>query len=182
MESPELTPAQLKALAPKAQAAAAYMSRNGKSDREEWVLEHWRITSQRPKFTKKKKGEGPDFIVDGEFIEIVEVQKPARSRHKEYKEDVQILEYGYLPGPDGAIDLDQVRDHAYEWNNHEIFKKADKYKTSARNWTLIVYANYGWCEQTQWARVRQFVTSSITTFKAIHILSADGKHVETVKP
>lgn len=157
------------------------MSNAGRDERERHVLDTWcALTGTRPQ--KVDKRERPDFVVDGESIEVVEVQNPGRRRQDEYKQDVMSLESGMMPEPREGLDLQDVVRESADWIADAIIKKAQKYGHAADSWTLIVYGNYDWFDRTDWNKVRVIVAAKVQTFKRIDVLSADEKKVIAIKP
>ena len=176
-----MTPENCKKLTVNAEDDLRFFSNSGKKDRERWVFDRWRQITNMPSLAPIE-GEGPDFVFAGESVEIVEVLRPNRLRHKEYKADVKDLKQGQLPNPHDGADLQDVIQNASCWVSDAVLTKANHYGSVAQQWILVVYANYSWCDRTEWARIRADVTDGTKTFKRIDILTADGTRVEQIKP
>lgn len=83
--------------------------------------------------------------------------------------------------PIDAGDLPTVLRQAHAWVADAVSTKARKYGARAKDWVLLVYANYSFCDRTQWNLVREKV-ADIKVFKAVYALTADGQQVHTLKP
>ena len=157
-----------------------FFSNPGRNHREQWVFEHWcALTRRNP--GDYRKGESPDFDSAGEAVEITEVQRPGRKRGDEARKEVEALQLGNIPDPTDGGDLKSVIEHAHCWVASAIAKKAQKYGIKANDWILLVYVNYSFSDRTQWDRVRQFV-ATLSTFKAVHVLTADAANFHILKP
>lgn len=157
-----------------------FMSNAGKAEREQWVLDCWCHISGRS-VAGFVKGESPDFTSSNEAVEITEVLLPGRKRGDEYLTILRELGHGNLPEPTDVGDLQLVLNQAHVWIADAVSVKSQRYKSCANGWSLLVYANYPFCDRTRWDLARQRVASD-TDFSAIHVLTANGEQVHTLKP
>lgn len=163
-----------------AQDDRRFFSNVGSDEREWWVLKHWCAQTSRCPSTYTKR-QGPDFSSSSESVEVTEVVHPGRRRGDENRAAEQALQQGNLPAPTDAGDVQTVITDAHEWIADAISKKASHYGKCAADWILLIYANYSFCARTQWAAASSHASAS-TTFKEIHVLTADGEHVQILKP
>jgi hypothetical protein len=173
-------PSLLKSLADKAEKTRRFFSNDGKKERERWVVEHWAAALGRS-IADLNESEAPDFVVDGEDVEVVEVLPPERRRGDEYKADRNALAQGGLPEWKDWVSFEVVQAEGHKWIADAISAKAQKYRNAAKDWTLVVYANYGWWEETDWDAVGKIVQESVETFAGIHVLGAEGEAVVRIK-
>jgi hypothetical protein len=168
-------------LATLAENEQRFFSNEGKKSRERWVLERWLAHSGKSHlhFTE---GEAPDFTVGDESVEIVEVLERGRRRHADVKTDAVELRAGGLPSPRVAADLESVKNRGRDWILQQIDAKAQKYRTSAATWTLLLYVNVPWPGKTDWAAIRQELAAHLRPFRRIEALTADGQHVIPLFP
>jgi len=176
-----LGPDDLKTLVPSAEKTMGFFSNDGKKTRELWVLERWAKCAGRS-LAKVQEGEGPDFNVEGLGVEIVEVQQPERRRGDEYRAERDALARGEIPEWKNWVDLESVQNEAHQWIADAITGKAQKYGKAARTWVLVVYANYGWWEETDWQAVRAVVEGLVDIFARVDVLGADGESMVKIKP
>jgi hypothetical protein len=181
MVVPSADPDLLKGLAEEAWKVGGFFSNESKKDRENWVLLRWADCAGQS-LEGVQEGEGPDFTVAGLGIEIVEVQQPGRRRGDECKADTEALAQGKSPEWRNWVDLQLVQDEAHRWIVDAITKKAKRYGRAARTWVLVVYANYGWWEETNWAAVREVAEELVDSFDRIDVLGASGETVVRIKP
>jgi len=173
-------PSVLKSQADEAENTRKYFSNDGKKERERWVVEHWAAALARS-IANLKESEAPDFVADGDGVEVVEVQPPERRRGDEYRADRDALAQGKLPEWKNWVSFELVQAEGYDWIGDAISAKAQKYGEAAKDWTLVVYANYGWWEETDWDAVGKIVQESVETFASIHVLGAGGETVVRIK-
>src|SRR5690606_15768017 len=104
-------------LRPEAQSGndSHFFSNRCKDERERWILDHWMAAKKQPRHSEPQKGEAPDFHIDGEDVEIVEVLLPGRKRHSEFIRDAKEIQAGNIPVHDPCIELSEVKALANSW-------------------------------------------------------------------
>ena len=142
-----------------------------KTDRERWVLDQWLVARERHDVVVADGGDPPDFLVDGEGVEVVEAMPPGRRRSDEYREKLSDAQRGrlnhrWLPS------LGQVKRRGHEWIFRQVQKKCAKHydPTEAKQWTLLVYANFGWMDHVQWELLEQMSTQEVPPFAAVEVV------------
>lgn len=174
-------PADLEALARVAKDQEYFFSNEGKKPRERWILEHWLACAGKTHL-HFAEGEAPDFTVGDESIEIVEVLEPERRRHADAKADAVELRAGRFPSPRVAADLESVKNRGQDWILHQIDAKAQKYRTTAATWTLLLYVNVSWAGEIDWGSIKHELATFPRPFRRIEALTADGQHVIPLFP
>jgi hypothetical protein len=154
----------------------------GKEDRERWVFDNWcRLTGRDS--TQASKGEAPDFTLGSEQIEIVEVMAKGRKRHDETK---KALASAKAHPPELVIhdgsELKTVRRKADGWLRKTIEAKEAHYGPSAQDWILLIYVNFDFVAQTDWAAVRSDLSSRTSVFSRMEVLMPDGQSHIVVYP
>jgi hypothetical protein len=147
-----------------------------KDDRERWVFDHWCSLTGR-NASHGTKGEGPDFELNGELIEIVEVLVKGRKRHKEYLDDLAALHTGTRNLKDLIHDgpgLETIKSIAHVWVLAAITDKHKHYGSSSLSWTLLIYANFTFADRANWDAVKTELTRRTPGFARIEVLFADG--------
>ncbi|MBA3683764.1 MAG: nucleotidyltransferase domain-containing protein [Planctomycetes bacterium] len=159
--------------------------RSMKDERERWALDLW-LACQGRTASVVRGSDPPDFLVDGQGVEVTEVLQAGRKRGDEAK---RILQHAtgrskVSPVSDG-LDLSTVRDHGADWIVNAALAKTKKYRSrigvDPTLWALLIYANIAWLEHLDWNRVRHQVSVAKVPFTAVHCLSGNGARCEIVK-
>jgi hypothetical protein len=165
-------------------ADVTYFSNTFKDNRERWVFERWCHLTGR-NFSLAVKGEAPDFTLGNEQIEIVEVLETSRRRHQEYKDDLKAATVS-APGITGFVhnkaDLEEIKTQAHQWVLATIAEKQRHYGSSAKTWTLLLYANFSFANKADWRSVVSALASNPSGFHEIHALLADGTSTVPLLP
>jgi hypothetical protein len=161
-----------------------FFSNMCKDDRERWVFDHWCSLTGRSD-ALGIKGEAPDFTLNSERIEIVEVLEADRKRHKEFKDDLVTVRNGSAPSAklihDGP-DPETIRSGAHKWLLDAIRDKHNRYGPSSASWTLLVYANFTFANRTDWPAVAEELSRTPPGFARIELLFPDGTKSVTLHP
>jgi hypothetical protein len=83
-------------------------SSQGKKQRETWVVEAWCRLSSRQKCLIVER-QRPEFTVDNEKVEIVEVLYPGRNRQAELTNDAQAISEERFPEPRVAGSFEEIQ-------------------------------------------------------------------------
>jgi hypothetical protein len=153
-----------------------FFSNACKDEREQWVFDHWCTLTQR-NAAQCKKGERPDFTLNGEQIEVVEILEPGRRRHKEFKDDLSKLRTGTWQTADLIHDgpeLKTILSSAHQWVLDAIRAKHTHYGSLSLPWTLLVYADFTFADQTDWGKVTKELSQTPPGFARIEVLFPDG--------
>jgi hypothetical protein len=160
----------------------AYFSNTAKDARERWVFERWCSLTGR-NAACAIKGERPDFTLNGEGIEVTEVMEPGRRRHREYKDSLRELVANPQSIPiHDSLGLETILHFSQQWILDRIIAKANHYGAPARDWSLVIYANYSFVDRTNWSAVRASLISGPRVFNRIEALLADGQSQITLYP
>lgn len=157
-----------------------FFSNAGKKERERWILDRW-IALAGLVVKDTVEDEGPDFIVNGVGIEVVEVLEPGRKRGDEHRADRDALAEGNPTEWRTWVDIEWVISEAHSWVYESIAGKAEKYRSTALGWVLLIYLNYGWWEETNWQALRAQVETDVMTFREIHAIGAGGNTMIEIK-
>ena len=171
-QSTQPAPALLSAF----QEDVRFFSNACKDDRERWIFEYWCSLTGRSAAQATKR-EAPDFTLNGEKIEIMEVLEAGRLRHKEFKDDLTALRSGNLQSAnlihDGP-DLVTIKRSAHQWVLDAIRAKHNHYGPSSASWTLLVYADFTFANRTDWPAVTAELSRTFPGFARIDVLFPDG--------
>ncbi len=159
---------------------ARFFSNPGREQREAWVLERWLDLRGLTQSAKVEKSEAPDFFVEGQAVEVVEVQRPGRRRHDEEREDAAFAEGGAFPPVREGLSLADARQEGGRWILNAIRSKSKRYGTRAQDWLLLVYANFFWSESLDYEPLREALRVSPPVFRAVVVLTGNGATVHTV--
>jgi hypothetical protein len=161
-----------------------FFSNGSKDDRERWIFDRWCAQTGR-NAAQGIKGESPDFTLNDEQIEIVEVLEPGRKRHKEFKDDLTTLHNG--ASQDGGLvhdgpGLETTKNFAHKWLLDAIRAKHKRYGPSSASWTLLVYADFTFANRTDWQAVVTDLNRTPPGFARIEILFPDGTESHPIYP
>lgn len=149
-----------------------FFSNANKKEREKWVIENWcRITGRIG--SRITKGEAPDYVVNEEGVEIVEVLLPDRKRHDECKMEG-------LAQPCNAGSLERTVAQGHLWLLKIIDAKAKKYGSGAKGWVLLLYVNFSFWQRIDWDFLKSKLAATQPQFKRVDALTADGQTVVTL--
>lgn len=159
-----------------------FFSNGGKDDRERWIFHHWCSLTGR-NAVQGKKGEAPDFTLNGEMIEIVEVLEPDRKRHKEFEDDLATLRNG--PSESDELvhqgpELETIKSSAHKWLLEAIRDKHTHYGPTCVSWTLLVYADFSFADLADWQAVTMELSRTPPGFARIEVLFPDGAKSKTL--
>ena len=169
----------------------AFMGNPGSDERERWVLDQWLSAKGNTSVSVEKGNDPPDFLVDGEPVEVTEVLPPNRKRHQEYKDDLHKYRNGEAWGvherPGDTGDLRTINREAGDWILGRIKAKEEKYANGDKrvNYTLLVYVNLAWADRIDWGHITmQLKQKSVVGFKRIEAIYSDhhGIHCQVLYP
>lgn len=155
-----------------------------KDDRECWIFDHWCSLTER-NAAQGIKGEAPDFTLNGEKIEIVEILEAGRKRHKEFKDDLATLRTGPSQPADlmhDGPDLETIMCIAHKWLLDGIRDKHNHYGPSSASWTLLVYADFTFANRTDWQAVTTELSRTPPGFARVEVLFPDGAKSMALHP
>ncbi|MCB9488781.1 MAG: hypothetical protein H6684_08625 [Deltaproteobacteria bacterium] len=141
----------------------------GKARRERWILDQWlEVTGQTRAFIRRGDP-APDFLVDGRPVEIAEVFPPQRKRNKNF---LKLLSDGAVIAriPPRAGHRDLVRRQGHQWLIDIVQKKSDRYRTTSRNWILLLYCNLQWADAVDWRAFNDYLAQTHPHFARIDVL------------
>lgn len=157
-----------------------FFANAGKDEREQWILERW-MSLRNVKDRPVRGGNPPDFIVNGDEIEIVEVQRPGRRRHDEVRNYAKTAASGVAPEPLMGLALADARSHGPTWLLNAVRAKSAHYDPAgACDWILLVYANFSWSRWVDYALLRARLVADPPIFRRVEVLTADGSAAHVV--
>jgi hypothetical protein len=156
-----------------------------KKRRERWIVERWATCTSNSGSILPPQTDPPDFLVGDRGVEIVEVLAPGRTRHAEFKTDLDDARRRRARIHDSES-LQQVLAEGHKWVENQIEKKNQKYSLShpadGGKWTLVLYISVSFSDRIQWNKVRQWLSKRPGFFHTIDALLADGLRVEQLLP
>lgn len=179
-QSTQLPPGLLSAF----EGDVRFFSNEGKGDRERWVFDRWCSLTGRNS-AQGIKCEAPDFKLNGEHIEIIDVLEPGRKRHKEFKDDLAKLRTGTAQTADlihNGPDLETVKSSAHQWVLNAVRHKQKLYGSKSASWTLLIYADFAFADRTDWKTVITELSRTPPGFTRVEVLFPDGAKTMALYP
>jgi hypothetical protein len=152
-----------------------FFSPKNKPERESWVIEMW-CHNYSINLTKIVVGDDPpDFLVDGQAVEVVEAIPNGYRRGDENRKQMELAKAGKseLQMPHSEIhflSIQTVKSKCHDWVIQQIDKKNLKYGNRSDRWILLFYYSGGWGESIQWQKIHYHLSTNLIHFQFVDVM------------